>query len=395
MKQAIRYVIMTAIVSFSMVACSNQQDFDSGKVNKGEFIQTITETGELKAVNMRGFTMPRYGRYWYSMKIIGLIEHGTKVEPGDSLVQFDPSEVNKLILEFETKLESERAILSKLIVEQNNKLTELNSELRTEEASFALKKLEMERMKFGSENTKKIKSLEYRKAEISLEMAKRKIELNKIFAKNELKIQKIKVKQTEKDLETGYEVLPALTIRTPISGIFQIANKHRSKEFLKIGDEVNSGHHIGNVPDLTWMKVSTTVNETDISKIFVGQKVLVRLDANPDVTFDSEVSYVGKLCREFDKNDLRKVFDVEVKLLVSDERLKPGMTVSCEFIATNIDDAFYVSNEHLFIDDNGRNFIKVKGAVASEKIYVNIVARNNTHTAIEGAGIEKGMALAD
>jgi HlyD family secretion protein len=31
-------------------------------------------------------------------------------------------------------------------------------------------------------------------------------------------------------------------------------------------------------------------------------------------------------------NSRQKVFDVEVNVLKSDARLKPGMTVSCEFI---------------------------------------------------------------
>ena len=75
------------------------------------------------------------------------------------------------------------------------------------------------------------------------------------------------------------------------------------------------------------------VNEIDFLKIHVGQKVAVRLDAMHDVVFDGEISYIGKLCHQKWGSDLKQmVFDVEVKLLVSDERLRPGMTVSCEFL---------------------------------------------------------------
>jgi hypothetical protein len=90
---------------------------------------------------------------------------------------------------------------------------------------------------------------------------------------------------------------------------------------------------MASVPDLTWMRVETQINENDFLRIKKGDKVLVRLDALPEVAFDGEISNIGLFCHAKDRNKPRqKVFDVEVKLLVSDERLKPGMTVSCEFI---------------------------------------------------------------
>ena len=59
---------------------------------------------------------------------------------------------------------------------------------------------------------------------------------------------------------------------------------------------------------------------------------MVRLDALPKVAFDGKVTYIGKLCRQKERNSRQKVFDVEVEILKPDERLKPGMTVSCEFL---------------------------------------------------------------
>jgi hypothetical protein len=92
---------------------------------------------------------------------------------------------------------------------------------------------------------------------------------------------------------------------------------------------------MGNVPELKWMKVVTFINENDFLKLQVGQSVIVRLDALPEIKFKGEVSYVGKLCRLREPNSKQKGFDVEVRLLESDERLKPGMTVSCEFLSMN------------------------------------------------------------
>jgi hypothetical protein len=82
------------------------------------------------------------------------------------------------------------------------------------------------------------------------------------------------------------------------------------------------------------MKVNTFINENDFLKISLGQKVAVRLDAMSSVIFDGEISYIGKLCHwnNGNKKTRQNVFDVEVRILEPDVRLKPGMTVSCEYL---------------------------------------------------------------
>ena len=72
---------------------------------------------------------------------------------------------------------------------------------------------------------------------------------------------------------------------------------------------------------------------TNLSKALRQRLVEETLDALPEVPFEGYVSSIGLFCHPKDPNNPRhKVFDVEVRLLVSDERLKPGMTVSCEYL---------------------------------------------------------------
>jgi hypothetical protein len=101
---------------------------------------------------------------------------------------------------------------------------------------------------------------------------------------------------------------------------------------VKPGDRVYPSTNMGNIPELRWMRVSTFISESDFLKIDMGQKVVVRLDALPKVKFNGEVTFIGKFCREKEKNSRQKGFDVEITMLDSDERLKPGMTVSCEYL---------------------------------------------------------------
>lgn len=292
----------------------------------------IVETGELAAIDSRSFVLPRFGRNWYQMKIIGIQKHGTAVKAGDSIIQLDPTEIKKYIIDRESDLETQKAAFQKMLVDQSNRRSDLESNMKNETAGFNLKKLELESSRFESDKTKKIKQLEFEQAKINFEKVKKVYELNKIGESSDLKIQRIRVERLKSEIKSAYDLLPKLVIRTPISGIFQVGRNRRTGEMIKVGDEIYQGTNMGNVPDLTWMKVNTTVSENDFLRIYQGQKVLIRLDALPKVSFNGEVAYISKLCRQKEEKSKQKVFDVEVKVLKPDERLKPGMTVSCEFI---------------------------------------------------------------
>lgn len=327
-----KHVAKLLLISL-LVACEGGI-FDSDKVIDVEQ-RTIVETGELSAVRTKAFVMPRFGRFG-SFRIIGLAEHGKVIQTGDSVIQLDPADVTKYIVDRETALESQLASLEKMLVNQENRDSQAESTIKSELATYELRKLTYEAAQFESERTKRIKELEFQQATIQLNLAKRRLELNAIINENDLKIQQIRVEQIKKDIQDAYDIIPQLTIRSTIPGIFQITRNHRTGQLLKIGDEVWRGNTMASVPDLSWMKVETQINENDFLRIKEGDTVLVRLDALPEVAFEGCIADIGLFCHPKDYNKPRqKVFDVEVRLLVSDERLKPGMTVSCEFLPNN------------------------------------------------------------
>lgn len=326
MKAFVKYLLVAPL----LVAC---QGGHLGEADASQQKETpLVETGELSAVRTKAFVLPHFGRFG-SFRIIGIEEHGKQIQPGDSVIQLDPANVTKYIVDRETALESQLASLEKMLVNQENRDSEAESTIKSELATYELRKLTLEAAQFESERTRKIKELEFKQATIQLNLAKRKLELNAIINENDLKIQQIRVDQIKQDIQDAYDVIPQLTIRSTIPGIFQITRNWRSGQLLKVGDEVWRGNTMASVPDLTWMKVETQINENDFLRIHEGDKVLVRLDALPEVAFEGVISDIGLFCRAKDANKPRqKTFDVEVRLLQSDERLKPGMTVSCEFL---------------------------------------------------------------
>jgi len=299
--------------------------------------QNIRETGELYTADTKSFILPRFGRYWSRMTITGMLEHGTQVSAGDSVIQLDPTDVKQFIVERQTQLENQVAALQKIRVNNDIKEKGYAASLKSEEAAFNLAKLQLEASRFETERARKVKELQFRQAQIKYDKVKRNIEYSRIMARNDEKIQQIRMQQVQELLEMAEAVLPQLTIRTPISGVFQVGRRRgRKGTDYKVGEEIGAGNSMGSVPDMTWMKVHTYINEVDRPKIVEGQQVIVRMDALPAVEFKAEVEKIGVLCHAYSNDDDRKVFNVDVKILVSDERLKPGMTVSCEFVPETV-----------------------------------------------------------
>ncbi len=385
MRHSVRYFGVAALAGLFLLSSCQKAELDTSKVLRGNFNMSFTETGELVTADTKVLVMPRFGRYWSSMRIIGMIDHGTRVSVGDSIIQLDPTPVQQFIIDHRTQLENAESDLQNLRVnnEVNNK--NLDANLRSVEASFNMSRLQMESARFETEKQRKIRELQFRQAEIRYEKEKRNIEYTRIINHYNEIIQQIRMEQIRDRIEMAYAVLPQLVIRTPISGIFQVARRRRND--IKIGDEIRAGNSMGSVPDLTWMKVNTCINEVDRSKVSVGQSVIVRMDALPDVKFEAEVESIGLLCHAYSDNDQRKVFSVVVRIKKSDERLRPGMTVSCEFLSDHLKDVLYVANDYIY-RENGRSFLWVENMVGRSKVPVRIVSHNNHFSVIEGDVVE-------
>src|SRR5690606_6706744 len=110
---------------------------------------------------------------------------------------------------------------------------------------------------------------------------------------------------------------------------------------------------IAELPDLSSMISKTFINEIDISRISVGQKVVVGVDAFPDKKFDGEVITVANIGQTLPNGDT-KVFEVTIKLFGSDPELRPAMTTSNVITINYLEDALFVPLEAVFKTDSTR-----------------------------------------
>jgi multidrug efflux pump subunit AcrA (membrane-fusion protein) len=368
------FILLALPLLFTLQSCRRNTD-SRYSVKHGHFVQSVVETGELRAVNASFLSMPRINYiYGYSFKLIRLSDHGSNVHKGDTVFMVDPSAVQKFIIERSEALENEVAASNKLKAQITNNLQDLNSQFRNEESLWSLKKLAMERSGFEAVSIRKTSELEFRQEDIKLNKIKRNLEIKPRLDSLDLRIQNIRIKQKEAELEAAREDLSKMIVMSPLDGIFVVGENWRNGQTIRVGDELYLGNPVAQIPDIRTMKVQGFIQEDDISRIRTGADVVVRLDALPSVPFHGKLAKIGKVCIE---RDSKRIFLTEVLISESDPRLKPGMTVSCEYIT-------YEGNDETFVPNN---CIKEEG----RRFYVFVLRRGKTHRTEVKPGLSNNM----
>jgi HlyD family secretion protein len=386
-RQFLKY-LLSAVLCLIQISC-NRAPESRYTVMKGHFRQSVIETGELQAVNASFLMMPRINYvYGYSFKVIGLAEHGKLVHKGEQVITVDPSSVQKFIIEKSTSLENEIAAANKLRAQITNNIQDLKSQYKNEKATYDIKKLGVERSGFEAVSIKRVIELEFRQAEIKLGKIERNLELKPKLDSLDLHIQQIKVMQKENELKAAEEDLAKLNVRSPLDGIFVVEENWATGQMIRVGDEVYLGSPVARIPDIRSMMVKGFVMENDFSKIKPGLKTIVRLDALPSVPFNGVISEVGRVCIERDE---KRIFPAEVVISESDPRLKPGMTVSCEYITYEGDDEMYVPN-NCIMEENKHFYLFARKRGKLRKTEVKTGLSNNMYTIVSG-DLTPGQAL--
>jgi HlyD family secretion protein len=305
-------------------------------VQQGEFvISLILKGGELESIEAENITAPQVRG---QLQITHLFPEGEQVDVGDLLAEFDKVEFEKRVTETEQALEASKADLEKTTANQEAMTAQLKGEILNQEAQLRLSQLQVEKMKFESSVQKEEAKLRARQAELRLEQAQKKYGAQKIVDGADTKKRDLQIARKKRDLEKAQKDLNNLSVKAEKPGLVVYGKKWSPSGPVKVrvGDEIWGGQTLITLPDLSHMQVKTYVNEVEVDKLKVEQKVLVKLDALPEPTFHGSITSIANLGREKEGEKNVKVFDVVVEIDENDTRLKPGMTATSEVIVETI-----------------------------------------------------------
>ena len=122
-------------------------DLPTAEVVRGDFAVTHFEGGEVRAASGEVVASPRIGG---RLKIVHLWPEGEQVDVGDLILQFDPAEFERDMLDREGQLEQAHSDFAKAKAEREQRLADIKRKIQQRQAELKLVALNQERQQFAS-----------------------------------------------------------------------------------------------------------------------------------------------------------------------------------------------------------------------------------------------------
>jgi multidrug efflux pump subunit AcrA (membrane-fusion protein) len=193
-------------------------------------------------------------------------------------------------------------------------------------------------------------------------------------------------KQTRRKEEME-SVLKDFDIKAPAAGMV-IYQREWNGQKRTVGSEINTWDlTVAELPDLSTLVSRTYVNEIDISKVKVGQKVKIGVDAFPEKSYTGVITEVANIGEQLPNADA-KVFEVKVELFEKDPILRPSMTTSNKIVTLEIPDVQFIPLESVHTNDSLTYVYTRKG---TRKVVV--LGESNENSIVVDEGLAEGEEL--
>ena len=404
-------------------------DFLVASVERGPFVHTILERGEVESSSNVEVRCEVTGRGSSGVNIIEIVPEGAWVEKGDFLVRLDDSGLQKELIQqqivgsnSESAMIEAQATLDAANLELNEyaegtyreQLEQLQSavfvaeeNMRRAEEYLAYSKRLAERG-YIPEAQLEADSFALEKAKKELGVAQTKLSVLKNFTREKMltklraEIQtaearlQARTKTWELDKVQLQEIetqIANCTITAPVAGQVVYANgrgkRSSSNPIIEEGMPVRERQTIIQLPDPKRMRVIAKVHESRIGSVRTGLMAGLMLDAMPDLSLVGRVTEVSEypLPSISVYMDHVKEYAVEIEIENPPLDLRPGMTAEVNLMVEQIEDAVRIPIESI-IERDGDYYCGVPGGDGTiETRVVHVGSVNETE-----AVIEKGLS---
>jgi RND family efflux transporter MFP subunit len=337
------------------------------QVKRDEFLDVIQFRGELKAMKSQTITAPSNAG------------DRTQVKEGDVVVEFDPSQTQRSLAQFQSTLKSSQAEIEQIRAQGRLTVEQDTTAVVKARYDLAVAKLDASKSEVVSKIEGEEARLKVADAEQALRQAETQLKADQSVDLSAIDSKKQASKKANYDAERARNSLAAMTLKAPASGTISLLNIwHNGNETpFKAGERAWPGTAIAELPDASSLRVTARVDETERGRLAVSQPVTVQLDAIADRQFTGKVERIGTIASSdfsagwpFPRN-----FNIEIVLDQSDPRLKPGMTVQASVIVDRIPNAITIPAQASFVK-SGQTVVYLWNGSAFEERTIQIERRS-------------------
>lgn len=382
--------ILSTMAVVLLGACNNDKNDSTLTylVATDTFSESLLVEGTVEAVNSRTITCPMIG----DLTIKYLIDDGTMVKVGDTVCIL---ENKRLVDQYENaikNLELSKAEYNKIQADLALDLAMLEAQVKNNEAQTSITNLDSAQLQYASPTQKKITELELKIARIQKEKLDRKLTAVKRINQSEVRKAELRIRQNENNVKRQEEQLSQLVLLAPIDGLAMRSISWVSGNKVLEGENAYPPMPLIEIPDLSLMRTSFSVSETEYKRIKIGQKVEYTFDAMPGNTAQGSITFRSSVGRELSRNSKVKLFDMQASIDTASVLPGAGLSARARIIITQIPDTIVIPSIAIF-DEDSTKVVYIQNGNRYNKQEI-ITAESSQKQTIVAAGLQPGDVLA-
>jgi HlyD family secretion protein len=350
------------------------------KVEKGDLAKSVVATGKVTPITKVEVKSKASG----IVKKL-LVDYGDRVKKGQLLAQLDKIEIEAQVAQSQAALEAAQANL------KSSQADFERAKVDAEGPDVPLLKRAYDRAT-GMAKDGVVSASALDDAEKNYEMALNKQNVSKAqvtVLKAKIAQAQAQVVQDQANLTQLDEQLSYTDIISPIDGIVLSRD-------VEMGDAVSSILVLGSsatlvmtLGDTSEVYVKGKVDESDIGKVYLGQRARIKVESFKDKTFDGKVTKISPMGAE---KDNVTTFEVRVSIQNPGGELKAEMTANAEIILEEHKNVLQIPEGAILYDKDKKASVEVpdpKGKDGKDKVAVNIGISNGAKTEVL-SGLKEG-----
>jgi HlyD family secretion protein len=365
------------------------------KVKRGDVTLAVVATAQLQGGNPENLTAPMAGGG--EIRIKSLRGPGEVVKAGDIVVEFDTTEQEFRLKEAESDVAEADQQVAKAKADREAQQEENQYQLM--KAKFDVRQAELEVRK-----NPLFSSITARQNELALAAARDRLaqlehDLANRSASNEaaIAIQEAARKKAQAQAETARRTIEQMTVKAKGDGYVSVRQNTSGNFFMRgmtfplfrVGDRVNSGMAVAEIPDLKNWELDASIGELDRGRIAAGQKVDVTVVALPFRAYAAKIKNVGgTMGPPWDRR-----FQCRMTLENPSPELRPGMNARVTITTEVMRNVLWVPGQAVFESD-GRAFVYVASGASFSPRDIKLVRRSESQAVITGLNEGQSVALA-
>ena len=390
-------VALVALIAVVSVGRGSAPDLPTVEVVKGEFIDTLEIRGDIRPFKSIVVTSPMQAG---ELQILKLARNGSSVKPGDVLVQFDGTTLQRTIMEKQSEVrqadaEIEQAQAQGRITEEQNATALMKARYDIERA-----KLDVNKGDTVSRIENEQAKLTLGEAEQRLRELEQKIKSDRTSAEADLAARRRRREKALFDLQHAQRGLQNLELKAPAAGMVNLLPNFRSgnvfggQQEFREGDRAWPGAAILELPDLSSVHLEARLEESDRGRLKKNQDATVRIEAIPGREFKARINSISVLARvDFQSGwPPARNFDLNLILIDADPKIRPGMTAVARIATDRVPDVTLIPAEAVFQKDGAPIVYRLDGSGFVEtKVQI---ARRGSEQSIVTSGVAPGDRIA-